>query len=103
MGVSGSGKSTIGRGLAQAMGASFIEGDDFHCPSSIEKMSKGIPLEDTDRLPWLRELHIQLKEKQALGEDAVLACSALKESYRNILSHHLSVEWIYLKAGRLSI
>ena len=96
MGVSGSGKSTIGAGLAKALDIPFYDADDFHPPANIEKMSKGIPLNDDDRLPWLKELarSIQLWEKE---NGAVLACSALKESYRELLNENSGqVEWIYL-------
>lgn len=81
MGVSGSGKSTIGRALAAALGVPFIEGDDFHPKKNVEKMASGLPLIDEDRWLWLEELRLEL----ARHEHCVLSCSALKESYRTIL------------------
>ncbi len=81
MGVSGSGKTTIGRPLAKRLGWRFIDADDYHPPENVAKMAAGIPLEDTDRWPWLDALnHVLLKE-----ENAVIACSALKEAYRRRL------------------
>src|SRR5688500_15256656 len=81
MGVSGSGKTTLGRLLAGRLGCEFIEGDDFHPPTNVAKMASGTPLVDADRLPWLLVLNSKLKE----ARKAVLACSALKQSYREIL------------------
>ncbi|MGH7230867.1 MAG: gluconokinase [Nitrospiraceae bacterium] len=85
MGVSGSGKSTVGDRLANALHWTFVDADAFHPPANIQKMSRGTPLTDADRLPWLRELrgHVQrwLKDEQHV----VLACSALKAAYRDIL------------------
>jgi gluconokinase len=81
MGVSGSGKTTIGALLAQRLGCDFIEGDDFHPAANVAKMAAGTPLDDADRLPWLAALNATLREKRS----AVLACSALKQSYREIL------------------
>ena len=81
MGVSGSGKNTIGEPLAQRLGCKFIDGDDYHPPENVRKMAAGIPLQDADRWPWLERLNAALKmEKQA-----VVACSALKEAYRRRL------------------
>ena len=86
MGVSGSGKTTIGRRLAAELGWIFEEGDDAHPPDNLRKMAAGTALTDADRLPWLRELRRLIESHLAAGEDAVLACSALKESYREILA-----------------
>lgn len=86
MGVSGSGKTTVGRSLAAALGWTFYEGDEAHPPDNLRKMAAGTPLADADRLPWLRELRRLIESCLAAGEDAVLACSALKESYRGILA-----------------
>lgn len=86
MGVSGSGKTTIGTLLAKQVGAVFADADDFHSPQNKEKMRAGIPLTDEDRAPWLASLNTLLRgwsDKQARG---VLACSALKQSYREVLS-----------------
>lgn len=86
MGVSGSGKTTVGRLLAADLGWTFHEGDEAHPPDNVRKMAAGIPLTDADRLPWLQELRRLIESCLAAGEDAVLACSALKESYREILA-----------------
>lgn len=86
MGVSGSGKSTLGRALARALRWAFIEGDDFHPPHNIEKMRRGEPLNDGDRAPWLAELHRYIAGLDRQGRNAVLSCSALKQSYRAVLS-----------------
>ncbi len=99
MGVSGSGKTTIGRKLADELGWSFYDGDDFHDPASIEKMSRGIPLTDEDRGPWLAALRTVVDRAIEKGERAVLACSALKASYRDTLrGDHAGVVFVYLKA-----
>jgi gluconokinase len=86
MGVSGSGKTTVGQLLAQALGAEFAEGDAYHPPANIEKMRRGVPLEDADRWPWLRSLAAQIDRWLAAGTPMVLACSALKQSYRDVLA-----------------
>jgi gluconokinase len=86
MGVSGSGKTTVGKLLAQALGAEFAEGDAYHPPENIEKMRRGIPLEDADRWPWLQSLAAQIDRWLAAGTPMVLACSALKQSYRDVLA-----------------
>ena len=96
MGVSGSGKSTIGKLLSTHFNIPFFDADDYHPPSNIEKMSQGNPLTDADRLPWLESLKALLQEQK---EGAVLACSALKESYRKVLETADSVHWIYLKGS----
>ncbi len=97
MGVSGSGKSTVARRLASALEIPFYDADDFHPKANIEKMNHGIPLDDHDRYPWLETLAEQsLRWKD---EGFVLACSALKRSYREILSRSLkdAIQWVYLK------
>jgi gluconokinase len=89
MGVSGAGKSTVGALLAAALGAAFIDGDNAHPKANIEKMRSGMPLDDADRLPWLRDLAGRIDASLAAGgdgTDVVLACSALKARYRNILT-----------------
>ena len=86
MGVTGVGKTTIGAALARELGWRFIDADDYHPPQNVAKMKAGIPLEDADRWPWLAHLNRVLKEE----ENAVLACSALKESYRTRLSQGVS-------------
>lgn len=85
MGVSGVGKTTIGTQLAAELGWKFYEGDDFHQAANIEKMRKGIPLTDEDRIPWLATIHALIRQLAHRGESAVIACSALKKSYRNQL------------------
>ncbi|MBK1632936.1 hypothetical protein CKO31_19715 [Thiohalocapsa halophila] len=86
MGVSGAGKSTLGEALAAALGCGFVDADDHHPPENIAKMRRGEPLDDADRGPWLDRLHALLREQDAAGKDAVLACSALKDSYRTRLT-----------------
>lgn len=86
MGVSGSGKSTIGEGLAEASGGEFFDGDDFHPQANIEKMHAGIPLNDEDRVPWLERLRQLIEEQEGKGVPTFIACSALKKSYRLILA-----------------
>ena len=85
MGVCGSGKSVLGERLAQALGACFVEGDDFHPPANVERMAAGIALDDAARQGWLEALADELARVQAGGQRAVLACSALKRRYRDIL------------------
>ncbi len=85
MGVSGSGKSTVARALAQRLDFHFIEGDALHTPANVEKMSRGHALSDRDRGPWLSEIGRQLNEALATGPGCVVACSALKRSYRDTL------------------
>lgn len=98
MGVAGSGKTTIGRLLAEKLGWEFIEGDDFHPPENVEKMSRGIPLSDDDRAGWLQTLAGVLSQRLAANRSAVLACSALKQRYRDLLSWgNPAVRFIYLQ------
>lgn len=85
MGVSGCGKSEVGSRLANALGYPFIEGDEAHPPSNIAKMAQGIPLNDNDRLPWLLSLQARIEAARAQGAGLVLACSALKKAYRDLL------------------
>ncbi len=84
-GVSGSGKTTVGARLADRLGWRFADADDFHPAANVEKMRAGIPLTDADRWPWLRALAAWMDERIARGEDAAVACSALKRSYRDLL------------------
>jgi carbohydrate kinase (thermoresistant glucokinase family) len=83
MGVSGSGKSTVGRAVADALGASFVDGDDLHPAANVAKMAAGIPLTDADREPWLRAVGRTLADGDDTG--VVVACSALKRSYRDLI------------------
>ena len=98
MGVSGSGKSTIGEKLAERLGWSYEDGDKFHPASNVAKMSAGHPLTDEDRWPWLQAIADEIDRVCAAGEHAVIACSALKRAYRDILVHGRSdVRIVYLK------
>lgn len=85
MGVSGVGKTTVGRRLAEALGYGYAEGDSYHPPANVEKMRSGRPLEDDDRWPWLRAMAADIDRWLAAGKGMVLACSALKRGYRDIL------------------
>jgi gluconokinase len=85
MGVSGCGKSVVGSRLAAIMKAHYAEGDEFHSPANVEKMRGGTPLTDEDRWPWLRSIAARIDSWRADGENAVVACSALKKAYRDIL------------------
>jgi len=87
MGVSGSGKSTIAEQLAARLGWRYVDGDLFHPPANVAKMSAGHPLTDEDRWPWLRAIAAEIDRLAAAGERAVVACSALKRAYRDILVH----------------
>jgi gluconokinase len=98
MGVSGSGKSTIATLLAMRLHWEFEDGDWFHPPANVEKMHKGIPLTDEDRWPWLRAIAKWIDATRAAGNHGVIACSALKRSYRDILIGDRSdVRLVYLK------
>lgn len=101
MGVSGSGKSVVGQALATALGWPFIEGDDYHPPANVAKMAAGTPLNDGDRRPWYDRLAVEMATILASGGNAVLACSALKQSYRDRLAQAAKkpgdVRFVYLK------
>jgi len=100
IGVSGSGKTTIGQMLARALGWGFSDADDFHSSTNIEKMKKGIPLTDEDRQPWLRSLRTAIEEWNRSGNSHILACSALKEGYRQTLGQNdPNVVFVYLQAS----
>ncbi len=101
MGVSGSGKSTIGRLLSKKTGIPFFDGDDFHPQENVDKMKAGIPLTDEDRYGWLKSLR-QHSWGELQKKGAIYACSALKEQYRTILEDGLgtSVNWVYLHGDR---
>ena len=97
MGVSGCGKTTLGKALANFLEHFFLEGDAFHSKENIEKMKRGTPLNDYDRIPWLKELNKEILESGKTG--VVVACSALKERYRSDLSKGIISEkilWVYL-------
>ena len=101
MGVSGSGKSVVGQALAAALGWPFIEGDDYHPPANVAKMAAGTPLNDDDRWPWYDRLAAEMATILARGGNAVLACSALKQSYRDRLARAAKkdgdVRFVHLK------
>jgi MFS transporter, ACS family, tartrate transporter len=99
MGVAGSGKTTVAQMLAQKLQWVFLEADQFHSAANKDKMHRGIPLTDADRLPWLEAIHEELKRNDEAGKSVVLACSALKDEYRAILSAGLNVKYIYLKGS----
>lgn len=102
MGPAGSGKSTVGKLLAEKLSWSFADGDDFHSPANIEKMSRGIALTDEDRIPWLQRILEAILQWQVQGHNVVLACSALKRSYRDLLGIHSNdqnVKLVYLKGS----
>ena len=100
MGVSGSGKTSVGVLLARALGGEFVEGDDYHPPANVAKMRQGIPLDDADRRPWLETLAAEIGRWLEAGRTVVLACSALKRSYRAILrGGRPGVRFVYLKGN----
>jgi gluconokinase len=101
MGVCGAGKTTVGRILAQELDAEFREGDEFHSPANVEKMSRGEPLTDDDRMPWLKTIAAEIEGFRSSGRSAVFACSALRHRYREILTGgHEDVRVVYLKGSR---
>ncbi|WP_299986129.1 NADP-dependent phosphogluconate dehydrogenase [uncultured Pontibacter sp.] len=102
MGVSGSGKTTVGIKLADRLRLPFYDADDYHPRQSVEKMQQGIPLNDSDRAPWLAQLADLIPTWEAEG-GAVLACSALKEEYRKVLQTVPDISWIYLDGSRDTI
>lgn len=104
MGVSGSGKTTIAAGVAAAEGWILLEGDDFHPPANVAKMHAGTPLTDADRWPWLRAIAAREDELRAAGQSAVVACSALKRAYRDILiGDRRDVALVYLRGAKALI
>lgn len=101
MGVSGSGKTTVGQQLAADLGWSYYDGDDFHSLKNIAKMSSGIPLTDEDRTIWLRQISQHIKKLIKTGENAIISCSALKQQYRRQLQiDPMLVKFVYLKGSR---
>ena len=100
MGVAGSGKTTVGKSLAGHLGWEFYDADGFHPAENITKMANGIPLDDVDRIPWLAALHALVADSLKTSRPAVLACSALKESYRQqLLEGNEGVQLVYLKGS----
>ncbi len=100
MGVSGSGKTTVGTMLAAALKCSFLEGDALHPAANVEKMSHGIPLTDADRAPWLAAIRSHILAAREHGQCLVVACSALKQRYRDFLSQGTDLTWVYLKGSQ---
>ena len=101
MGVSGCGKTTIGRALAERLSRRFLDADDFHPAANVEKMRAGIALDDEDRAPWLERLNALLRHGAAKGEPVVLACSALKRRYRDRLRRSVAgVVFVHLEGDR---
>ena len=100
MGVSGSGKTTIGKKLSAKTGMPFYDGDDFHLPEKVQKMREGQPLNDTDREEWLARIN-KIAREQAARKGAIIACSALKEKYRKLLTSELTVPvfWVFLRGN----
>jgi gluconokinase len=106
MGVSGAGKSVIGRPFAEALALDFVEGDDYHPSENVRKMSSGIPLTDEDRAGWLQALAERIREAKDAGTGLVVTCSALKRSYRDVLRAGASpapLRFIYLHGTRAVI
>jgi len=102
MGPAGSGKTKVGKLLASQLSWEFADGDDFHPLANIEKMSRGIPLTDEDRIPWLESIRDAMQQWEAQGKNVVLACSALKRSYRELLGISSSAKdprLVYLKGS----
>lgn len=98
MGVTGVGKTTVGELLAAKIGWPLYDADAYHSPANVEKMRAGIPLTDDDRWPWLDRLNALLREAESSGKSAILACSALKQRYRDRLQQDLhGVRWVHLK------
>ena len=100
MGVSGCGKTSVGEALAKRLGWDFYDADDFHPPANVAKMVDGIPLDDSDRAPWLALLHDKISSSLKADKPGVLACSALKERYRQqLMDGNDGVQIIYLKGS----
>jgi gluconokinase len=100
MGVSGCGKSSVGKALAQSLGWDFYDADDFHPPENVAKMASGIPLDDSDRAPWLASLNELISSSLKADKPGVLACSALKERYRQrLMDGNDGVQIVYLKGS----
>jgi gluconokinase len=104
MGVAGSGKTAVGMKVAQKLDWIFLDADNFHPQANIEKMKHGIPLNDQDRAPWLQRLHDELQQQMAADHSVILACSALKESYRAVLRDEaVPPKFVYLDVDEATI
>jgi carbohydrate kinase (thermoresistant glucokinase family) len=101
MGVAGCGKSTTGDGLSEALGWPFRDADSFHPPANVEKMSRGMPLDDADRAPWLAAIAAWIDGRLERGEPGIVSCSALKRAYRErIVGPRRGVHLVYLEGDR---
>ena len=103
MGVTGSGKTTVGKALAEGLGWRYLDADEFHPATNVAKMRAGVALNDADRKPWLASLAGAIADNLQAGDPAVLACSALKQNYRDALSISDEVRFVYLKGDRETI
>ena len=104
MGITGSGKSTVGATLAHTLGLDFVEGDDYHPLENVRRMASGIPLTDDDRASWLRALATRIREAKDAGTGLVMTCSALKRSYRDVLRAAApDLRFVFLKGSRALI
>jgi gluconokinase len=103
IGVCGCGKTTIGQALAQKLGWRFLDADDFHPETNVAKMASGMPLTDDDRWPWFDRIVVEMHRVSRAGEHAVVACSALKQAYRNRLAAGGDVRVVYLKGDAATI
>ena len=99
MGVVGAGKTTVGQLLAEQLGWEFADADQYHSAANVERIRRGIGLTDADRAPWLQSLHDAIAQWIQTGQNVVLACSALKRSYRQELASGLEVKFVYLKGS----
>ena len=103
MGVCGCGKTSVGRALADELRWVFLDADDLHPEANVAKMAAGQPLDDNDRWPWLERIADELSKFEALGEHAVLACSALRQRYRDRIAQGRELRWVYLKGDAQTI
>lgn len=103
MGVAGAGKTTLGQLLAAQMRWAFLDADSLHPPANIAKMTNGVPLTDADREPWLAAVHARIVQSFQKHEDLVVACSALKQRYRETLARGIAITWVYLKGSETMI
>ena len=101
MGVSGSGKTTVGAALARKLGWTFVDADDYHPAANIDKLHRGIALDDDDRRPWLQAVRRRMEEARDRGENSVLACSALKHAYQEYLQHEdpAHIQFVHLRGS----
>ena len=99
LGVAGSVKTTVGTMLADALHCPYLEGDSLHSPENIDKMTRGIPLTDSDRGPWLSAINARMRDFFDRGQNLVVGCSALNEKYRQVLARGIAIRWVYLKAS----